>query len=129
MRCYPKRCKDAHEFWARLPQWEVLGCQLEEPRGRILEEDTNVCALDQLIPDESRQSLDAKFDLVTYQQRLQYAKAKLGIAQHRVMAQAVCNSPELPISMDLNPLGESPGGAPTRLHPRLRADRRLRRER
>ena len=36
---YPKRCKDASELQARLPQWEVWGRELEVMRGRSLEED------------------------------------------------------------------------------------------
>ena len=66
-----------------------MGFHLGVSRGRANEEDIKICALDQLIPDDYRQALDEKMDLVTYAQRLQYVKTRLGLIKHRQLAQAV----------------------------------------
>ena len=62
--------------------------------------------MDQLIPDDYRQALDEKMDLVTYAQRVQYVETRLGLIKHRQLAQAVQGAPDLPYVAALE---ETPG--------------------
>ena len=55
---YPRRCKDSHEFRTVLPQWEVWLRELEIMKGHSTEEDSKICSLDQLIPEDFKAALD-----------------------------------------------------------------------
>ena len=71
---YPSRCKSAEELQVMLPQWEVWGREIETSKGREVDEDTKICSLDQLIPEDFRRALDDHLELQTYSQRLGYIK-------------------------------------------------------
>ena len=104
---YPSRCKDASELRHRLPQWEDWGRELKVAKGSAIDEETNVCTLDQLIPEDYRQSLDDHFELTTYAERLSFVKRKLGAAQHRALARSAAANPEAPVAMDVSLLTDA----------------------
>ena len=67
---HPRRCKDARELRERLSEWEVWGRELVIMKGHEIEEETKVCSLDQLIPEDSRKALGDRPEAVTYADRL-----------------------------------------------------------
>ena len=103
---YPPRCKSAKELREQLPNWELLGRQLEIQRGKSLDDDFRVCALDQLIPEEYRAALDDKLDLSTYLERLNFVRHRLNLIQGRDLAAARHQQPRTSGPMDINALEE-----------------------
>eukprot|EP00974_Lingulodinium_polyedra_P021716 2098262-Lingulodinium_polyedra.AAC.1 len=101
----PVRCKDANELKTRLPAWETLGQQLVTMTGPELDETTKILSLDELIPEDYHQALDDKPELVSYAERIQFVKRRLGLIKHRALAQAAMAEKATP--MDLGALGDS----------------------
>ena len=103
---HPARCTAPKELAERLPQWEVWGQDLETARGRPLEEESKVCSLDQLVPEDYRQALDDHLELKTYSERLLFVKRKLGLLKHRALARVASTLPGAEAAMDGSPVEE-----------------------
>ena len=79
-------------------------------RGRELEEETKVCSLDQLIPDDYKHALDDHMEVQSYRERLQFVKRRLGLEKQKALAQAAASGG--PVDMEVGNLGVGPSNAP-----------------
>ena len=107
---FPKKCKDAEELRARLPEWETLGQQLVAMTGHELDGTTQSCSLDALLPPDYGHSLGDKPELVGYSERLQFVKRRLGLSKHRALAHAAVTGGTT--AMDVGVLAEDGPEAP-----------------
>ena len=98
----PRRCKGVQGLRVRLPQWEVWGREMEVMQGRAIEEDSRICSVDHLIPEEFERALDDHLDLQTYAQRINFVKRRLGLEKHRALAQLTGS--DAPVAMEIGNL-------------------------
>ena len=77
--------------------------ELEAMRGRELEEDSKICSLGQLIPDEYTRALCGHIDTQSYTGRLLFTKRRLGLEKQKALAPAAVAGG--PVAMDLGHIG------------------------
>ena len=94
--------RDIRGLRDRLPQWELWVREFEIMKGRASEEDTKICSLGALIPEEVKVALDDKPELQTFASRLAFVKRRLGMEKHRALAQLTHS--QAPVSMDVGNL-------------------------
>ena len=67
--------------------WELWVREFEIMKGRASEEDTKICSLYTLIPEEVKVALDDKPEHPSFASRLAIVKRRLGMEKHRALAQ------------------------------------------
>ena len=65
--------------------------------GQAIGEDSRLCALDALTPENLRAALGDHPELQTYQQRRGFVERRLGMVKHRALAQLTSQTARVPM--------------------------------